>query len=203
MTARQAAIRASRAASTLPKRSVARTPAVCEAKSTTSNVRSNRYAGTCLSCRGEVPAEAGRIEKAENGRWVTYHLEGECLTAAEVAEDAIDLSDLRSGKYAVPGGDTRLKLRISRSKGNGSTPAGTIFVSDDAEYGSRKNYGRQDVDGLYRGEVKDALRAILADPKAAMVAYGQLVGVCGNCGRRLEDEESVRAGIGPICAQGW
>ena len=45
--------------------------------------------------------------------------------------------------------------------------------------------------------------SILADPKAAMVAYGKLVGKCGKCGRKLEDADSVAAGIGPVCAAGW
>lgn len=110
----------------------------------------------------------------------------------------LDISSLK-GYYAVPNGDTRLKICV-RKPGANSRYHGWTFVDDGAEYGSRRTYGRQAPNGTYTGEIQDALRAILADPMAAQVAYGHLTGVCGRCGRILEDEESVAAGIGPICA---
>lgn len=112
----------------------------------------------------------------------------------------IDLSDLPSGYYSVPQGDTRLKVRVARPT-KASRWHGFIFVSDGGEYGSRKNYGRQAPDKLYTGEIQDALRAILADPVGAVTAYGKLTGSCGACGRILEDEDSIALGIGPICAK--
>lgn len=118
-------------------------------------------------------------------------------------EDPIDLTDLRSGIYAVPNGETRLKVRISRSKNdsaNGRWKAGTIWVNDDAAYGDRTLYGFQAPDETqYKGKIRDALRAILADPFEAQKAYGRLVGVCGNCNKRLEDAESIERGLGPVC----
>jgi len=116
----------------------------------------------------------------------------------------IDLSSIPEGFYAVPDGATRLKVKIDRPVPP-SKWSGFIFVSDGAEYGQQKKYGRQAPGKLYTGEIKDALRAIVADPKAASVAYGKLVGRCGICNRRLEDEESVARGIGPKCAEnmGW
>lgn len=111
----------------------------------------------------------------------------------------LDLSNLPSGRYAVPGGDTRLKIRVDNvEKGKW---AGWVFVKDGAAYGNEKRYGAQRPGQTYQGEVEDALRTIAADPKAATVAYGRLVGRCGVCGRRLEDEASVEAGIGPVCAE--
>jgi hypothetical protein len=100
----------------------------------------------------------------------------------------------------VPDGDTRLKVAISQGKNKWE---GFTFVKDAAEYGSQKRYGMQRPGQPYRGDIEAELAIILADPKAAMVAYGKLVGKCGACGRQLEDESSVAAGIGPICAQGW
>ncbi len=111
----------------------------------------------------------------------------------------LDLSPLLKGFYSVPDGDTRLKVAIRRP-GKKSKWHGYIFVDDGAAYGNRRTYGRQAPDSLYRGDIRDALAAILEDPKAAMVAYGKLTGTCGVCGRKLEDEQSVAAGIGPICA---
>jgi len=110
----------------------------------------------------------------------------------------LDISGLK-GYYAVPDGDTRLKLCV-RKPGKNSRYHGWTFVDDGAAYGNRRTYGKQAPDGLYCGSVQDALRAILEDPKAAQIAYGHLTGVCGVCGRLLEDPESVAAGIGPICA---
>lgn len=125
----------------------------------------------------------------------------------EFTDSDIDLRDLHLGRagsawrsyFAVPNGDTRLKLCIRRP-GKDSRYFGWTFVDDGAAYGSRKTYGKQAPDGLYQGAVQDELRKILENPLEASVAYGKLVGVCGVCGRPLEDEESVAAGIGPVCA---
>lgn len=111
----------------------------------------------------------------------------------------IDLSELPSGYYAVPGGDTRLKVRVARPT-KASKWHGWTFVSDGGEYGARKNYGRQAPSGFYQGEIQEQLQAILAAPLEAMKAYGKLHGVCGACGRGLEDETSIDLGMGPICA---
>lgn len=48
-----------------------------------------------------------------------------------------------------------------------------------------------------------AIRHLFADEKMTLEQakeYGQLYGVCCRCGRVLTDEESIAAGIGPICA---
>lgn len=49
------------------------------------------------------------------------------------------------------------------------------------------------------------LKAIAADPKTAMLRYGQEIGSCGHCHRTLTNEESRAAGIGPVCRgkMGW
>src|SRR5512146_1226256 len=117
----------------------------------------------------------------------------------KVTPNALDLSTVPEGRYAVPDGDTRLKVLIQRPEPP-SKWAGWIFVSDAAEYGQRKKYGAQRPGQRYSGQVQEALRAIAADPRAASIAYGKLTGTCGVCGRHLEDADSVARGIGPICA---
>jgi hypothetical protein len=113
------------------------------------------------------------------------------------AQDGIDLTDLASGMYAVPDGDTRLKVSIYRpKKGNW---VGWTFVNDGAAYGNRQDYGKQGPDRMYVGKIVKQLEAIMADPKAAMQAYGHLTGHCGACGKVLENELSLERGIGPIC----
>ncbi|MDD5708838.1 MAG: DUF6011 domain-containing protein, partial [Kiritimatiellae bacterium] len=47
------------------------------------------------------------------------------------------------------------------------------------------------------------LRQIAANPKEAMLRYGQELGYCGHCGRVLTNDESREAGIGPICRARW
>ncbi len=115
-----------------------------------------------------------------------------------------DLRAIPDGLYAVPDGDTRLKVRISVP--DAGKWAGWVFVTDGAEYGDRQRYGSQRPgEDCYRGKIADQLAAIAADPNTASRAYGRLVGKCGVCGRKLEDKASVAAGIGPVCARkrGW
>ena len=112
--------------------------------------------------------------------------------------EELDLTDLPKGTYAVPGGETRLKVTISKPGGR-SKWDGWIFVSDGAEYGSQKRYGRQAPGSIYTGLIQDELKKILADPQEAAAEYGRITGTCGLCSRPLEDEESVARGIGPVC----
>lgn len=152
----------------------------------------NEFAGSLLS-------KGKRYGTLTDGQLnaVIRNLEEQKTTVLEGSE--LDLSDLVKGYYAVPDGDTRLKLCVRRP-GKNSRWFGWTFVDDGAGYGRRKTYGKQAPDGLYMGSIQDQLRSILKDPLEAMVAYGKLTGTCGKCGRLLEDEESVAAGIGPICA---
>lgn len=129
--------------------------------------------------------------------------------AAPVVTEGLDLNPLFDGLFtqagdartsvlvAVPGGDTRLKLRIDRPRDG--RHAGRIFVKDAAVYGGGQRYGVQNVGERYSGKVTEALEAILADRDGALAAYGQLTSHCGICGKALEDAESVSAGLGPWC----
>jgi hypothetical protein len=159
--------------------------------------RPNRYEGTCGTCRTEVAAEAGRIEKID-GRWATFHLAGECPEAEPTAgPDLRPMERFTSAglvRVAVPGGDTRLKLRIKFARN------GSVYVDDAAEYGEGRNYGRQAPGRAYEGDVSAELAAVVADPQAAIVRYTELVGRCGICNRHLEDKSSVARGVGPVCA---
>lgn len=117
--------------------------------------------------------------------------------AAPVA--GLDLTGLPAGTYAVPGGDTRLKVEIDKpEKGKW---AGWVFVKDGAVYGQGQRYGSQRPGAAYKGQIEDALRAIVADPAGAMAAYGHLTGTCGICHAPLEREESIARGMGPVCAR--
>lgn len=116
----------------------------------------------------------------------------------DAAVDGLDLSDLPAGMYAVPNGDTRLKIRVEHGKPN-TRWEGWTFVKDGAAYGNRNRYGMQKPNQPYRGQIEDELLEILENPQAAIAAYGELTGKCSACNRQLEDETSVKLGIGPIC----
>lgn len=120
-------------------------------------------------------------------------------------EAPIDLSDIPAGRYAVPSGETRLKVLIDKPGEDDPKWSGWTFVKDAAVYGSGQSYGSQRPGSVYRGKIQDELREIALDPRAASAAYGRLTGTCGMCGRDLENEESVARGIGPHCAKkaGW
>ena len=113
--------------------------------------------------------------------------------------NAVDLTNVPAGTYAVPGGDTRLKVRIDKPKSG--KWAGFVFVKDGAEYGEQKRYGMQKPGNIYRGDIQDALRIIASDIAAAAKAYAAITSTCSFCGLPLEDERSVDAGYGPTCAK--
>lgn len=123
--------------------------------------------------------------------------------AVEIAESedtGLDLTPLPAGRYAVPDGRTRLKVLVRKVDKPGDNWDGYIFVSNAAVYGDRQRYGNQPPGQNYRGRIVTQLKAIMADPLAASIAYGKLTGTCGICGKTLENELSVAAGIGPWCA---
>lgn len=157
-----------------------------------------------LSEKGFLSEKQIGVIRNSIARQAAKDAERQAKWAADKPTTGLDLGNVPDGMYAVPGGDTRLKVRIARGKKAGKW-AGVIFVDDGAVYGQRQNYGRQLVGQTYRGAIQEELRKIAADPRAAMAAYGHLVGRCGRCGRPLEDEVSVAQGIGPVCIQkmGW
>ena len=124
---------------------------------------------------------------------------GQSKHAATVAA-GLDLSNLPAGTYAVPGGDTRLKVKVEQGK-KGTKWEGWTFVKDGAVYGESKRYGMQRPGQRYTGQVEDALRVILADVPAAAAAYGHLTGKCSFCNLPLELGESVARGYGRKCAE--
>ena len=148
---------------------------------------------------GNQIAAARRCIERETAR----KAERAAQTATATPVQGLDLSAVPAGRYAVPGGDTRLKVMIQKP-GKGKWE-GFVFVRDAAAYGEGNRYGLQAPGQTYRGQIVEQLKAIAADPEAAAVAYGRLTSVCSRCGRPLEDETSVARGIGPVCAQlnGW
>jgi hypothetical protein len=189
---------ASASIDTLKALPVARPTGTTTTATATGSVRVNRFPGSCGHCAENVAEGQGRIAKV-NGRWVTFHLDGQCPEPA--AESGIDLTPLTAlmsrGKvrFGIPGSDTRLKLMVQQWRN------GAIVVKDAAVYGQGKRYGKQTPGHTYSGDVTAELEAVLADPMAAVKRYAELTSQCGICGAPLEDEASVARGMGPICAR--
>ena len=121
--------------------------------------------------------------------------------------DGIDLSVLPAGKtrYAVPNSEGVLTfIQVDRVDNPGSRWHGWIFVKQQLSDWVEKR-GSQRPGKLYRGVWASLLQKVLDDPQKAMRTYGEEIGMCGNCGRTLTNEESRNFGIGPDCreALGW
>lgn len=104
--------------------------------------------------------------------------------------------ELKGGYYAVDG-----KRYVMDMPQEGKWK-GWTFLSTGSDYHNRKRLLMLNPDGEYMLKTERGLAvyaAIVADPMGAMLAYGQITGRCGVCGRKLEDPVSVQLSIGPVC----
>jgi hypothetical protein len=77
-----------------------------------------------------------------------------------------------------------------------------IFKVQKAVHGSGHLYAKELIEGSF-AYAQGAIRMLSAETKMSLAdakAYGVLYGVCCVCARMLTDENSIAAGIGPICA---
>lgn len=92
------------------------------------------------------------------------------------------------------------------------TADGTVYKVQIAKQGSGRLYAKRlvvetDQDGnteavfVYAAGAISKLRPTDRMSLEAAKAFGQLYGVCCNCGAELTDENSIAEGIGPICAK--
>lgn len=83
--------------------------------------------------------------------------------------------------------------------------AGSLYVRADGEYVGKITDGKFMATRECSPEVSQRVLEACADPRSAAVAYGRQTGSCSCCGRGLTNQQSIDAGIGPICASkyGW
>ena len=120
------------------------------------------------------------------------------------ADSPIDLSPLPKGttRYAVRNSEGKLSfLRIDRPNKPTSSWVGFSFVKVISGP-SEERIGIQRPGRMYEGKMVGLLGKVLHNPNAAMARYGQEIGECGKCGRRLTDDTSRSLGIGPECRKG-
>lgn len=93
---------------------------------------------------------------------------------------------------------------IKPAGANGKNP-GALYVTEGEQYLGKVINGRFLKVRECRDEQEQQIVSLINDPVAAAEAYGKLTGHCCICNRELTNEESVKRGIGPVCATkfGW
>ena len=98
-------------------------------------------------------------------------------------------------------------VTITKAPMNGRNP-GALYVKTSGEY-----VGKVTADGTL--SVAYGITSDVLDPTldiidtlaerglAYVIEQGRVTGICGFCGRYLEDPESVQYGYGPVCATKW
>jgi len=121
------------------------------------------------------------------------------------------------GTYTIVMGDERRTLRVVTQADDDKFAPGDQVVSylsgpdNDNDYTGfafiRKGNNVVNIWKKMRDKTVliEALRVLVADPKAAAQAYGLESGECALCHRTLTTPASIALGIGPVCAQkaGW
>ncbi len=81
--------------------------------------------------------------------------------------------------------------------------AGAVYVMREQDYLGKIQRGCWwPVQGVERDtEVRNAVTITMDDPLHAAITYGRRTGNCAICGRHLDNAQSVKLGIGPICAE--
>lgn len=112
------------------------------------------------------------------------------------------------GMYRNPATGEIFKVQFNRAKGDGRRLYAKRMVAWDAEGNKITRFSDQEADGVQLGrvvfeflqggmlKVKPEMKMSLEQAKR----FGALYGTCCECGRTLTNEESIAAGIGPICA---
>jgi hypothetical protein len=101
-----------------------------------------------------------------------------------------------------------LKIQLSMSGLNAKIP-GAVNVTDGKKFGENKWYGRITSDGAYTAshqateDVQSFLINLVNDPASAIERYGKQSGHCCFCNTKIESENSLKAGYGPVCAEKW
>lgn len=142
--------------------------------------------------------------KAREEKWATER----AATSAAIKTAPV-VPQLPEGRryYAVANESGELTfLRITKTKPTDRYPTPMTFVDQivGGGLGADSNpqpRGRVTASGSYLGTFESLYRKVVADPEAAMAAFGHALGSCGYCGRTLTDVESRERGIGPVCAR--
>ncbi len=88
-------------------------------------------------------------------------------------------------------------LIIAAAKAHSANPGALYIRTTEGEYLGKL------VGCNYSGRPAPALAQIAADPRGEAIKYGRLTSRCSCCGKLLTNDDSIKLGIGPICAAKW
>lgn len=182
-------------------------------------VRKNKFGGKCAVCGVYVVEGQGTIVKNEStGRWDVTHIQP-CPAAGEPAAKTPQAPATEAVAFSVPDGrytiiweDGYKTIRVSHQGEFDEFMPGRAILSflsgsnNDRDYTSFAHVderGQVRVWKRHQGNerLREAVKVLLGDPKAASQAYARESGCCGICNRSLTTPESIAAGIGPECAK--
>lgn len=136
----------------------------------------SREEASAMIDRGKDAREAIRAELTEARR---AHREAARAATTEVTEGMWIIGEV--------GNDEAKIYKVQIAVHGSGRPYAKLLTTDGFEYAA----------GALREIGQHGRKMTLDEAKA----YGKLYGVCCKCGATLTDENSIAAGIGPVCAQ--
>ena len=200
---------------------------------TTPGVTKNRYGARCVNCGVWVPEGEGRLTKDRTNKWVVSHIPPcpEVEAAPEVPDgnrarvgghwqDAPKATpvgfSVPDGRYTVIFENGHKTIRVAHQDEFDTFMPGKVILGylagpdngrDYTSFGHVRDDGSVSIWKKHQGNetLREAVKVLLGDPKAASKAYARESKHCGVCNRELTNPESIEAGIGPVCAErnGW
>lgn len=173
----------------------------------------NKFGAKCVVCGVYVQAGAGETTK-NNGKWEVRHVQP-CPTAEQAAEAAAPSGEFKvpTGRYTVVWGDHYKTIRVEKQdefddfmpgvtllkylSGPSNESDYTGFAHVDARTGEVRFWKKHRDNEVLR----EAVKVLLGDPKAASQAYAVESNRCSRCNHPLTVPASVHAGLGPDCAK--
>lgn len=170
---------------------------------------------------------ASLLDQLEAGkRWTANQIEAAERSMAKVAEREEERRQQRAAERNAKSGnvdisaitalfatatDNDIKRPVFRANGliiskapmHGRN-AGALYVVDENDNYLGKIFENKFIAARHATDTTlSQLQTIAVDPTAAAIKYARRTGRCGCCGKTLVDPVSIRAGIGPICAENW
>lgn len=171
--------------------------------------RTNKYPGRCDKCDGWVPAETGLLVGAP-GNWSVQHKNCDAVVSGAPEPERVEFK-VPDGTYTIIAEGFYKTIRVrTQSEDSSFKPGAAILAylsgpNNEADYTSFANSTHSGGVYVWKGHqgnatLREAVKVLLGDPKAAAVAYGQESGTCAVCGRTLTTPESLARGMGSTCA---
>lgn len=180
-------------------------------------VRANKFGAKCVDCGVYVPEGAGNIQKNEaTKKWEVRHNQP-CPEAGSTVAPTPDTLPERTfsvpdGRYTVVWDNNYKTIRVQTQDVFATFMPGRVVLSflsgpnNDRDYTS---FAHVDERGNVRiwskhqanATLREAVKFLVGNPKAASQAYAIESNACSRCNRTLTVPASLHAGLGPECAK--